>query len=202
MSPALRSRFTEVWVPNAKTREDLRVIITEVFANSGLPVEVQMLTDPIIDFIYFIEQESDLVCLNRLEISIREVLAWANYIITTSVGSSCSSSLSPYDLALSYIHGAYLSILDGVGAGVNVPRDIVVSLKAKAIHFLLSQCPAESQGLLREVFLSPRKISSILNGEAAGSFIISGFTVPAGPHPSIINAGYIINSYVFLTFCH
>ena len=106
LSPALRNRFTEIWVPPIEDLEEIRLIISE-----RLPSEVP---DDIVDkmvrvwkFLFDNASES-LEGQKKQFLSIRDLVAWSDFI-TLKLGD-----LAPN---LAFGHGAYLVFLDGFGVG-------------------------------------------------------------------------------------
>ncbi len=53
LSPALRNRFTEIWVPSIVRRSDLHQVIEKTWLHEGLKV----LTDPLLNFVDWISGE-------------------------------------------------------------------------------------------------------------------------------------------------
>ncbi|GAC98481.1 hypothetical protein PHSY_006075 [Pseudozyma hubeiensis SY62] len=103
LSPALRNRFTEIWVPHVDIRSDLIQIINAQWRDARL----LLWTEPIIDFSdWFIHQIGG---RDQSGLGLRDLLTWASFMNELVV----SSSLDP---ALAFAHGASLTIIDGLGA--------------------------------------------------------------------------------------
>lgn len=98
LSPALRNRFTEIWVPHASAQHELEEIVAAKLGQSKAP-----LTKPMVAFArwYGINFSN-----TAPEIAIRDVLAWVTFLNTGCI----------MDLHLSVLHGAALVYIDTLGA--------------------------------------------------------------------------------------
>uniref|UniRef100_A0A1A9WWJ4 Midasin n=1 Tax=Glossina brevipalpis TaxID=37001 RepID=A0A1A9WWJ4_9MUSC len=80
LSPALRNRFTEIWCQPSDTREDLIQIANNCMQQQLLMIEekdeVMKMAQYIVEIVLFIQQK-----VEKFKFSIRDILAWANYII-------------------------------------------------------------------------------------------------------------------------
>eukprot|EP00967_Tisochrysis_lutea_P030880 scaffold36289_cov16-Tisochrysis_lutea.AAC.2 len=59
---------------------------------------------------------------------------WACYLLSSLAGALAA-----------YVHGAHLTLLDGLGAGVGLAPATAASLRAQCASFLRAQLPAELQ---------------------------------------------------------
>ncbi|CAM9377533.1 unnamed protein product, partial [Scytosiphon promiscuus] len=95
LSPALRSRFTEVWVPALSDREDMEGVVQKAFrfgdqrlseVTTGLALT--QMASPMLDFAWWFNNtaSSSLGGGHGLSLSVRDLLSWAGFI---------TSSLSP-----------------------------------------------------------------------------------------------------------
>lgn len=98
LSPALRNRFTEIWVPYAADCEEMFQI-----AEAKLSTSFREFSSPMISFAEWYSNTYDPVAPN---VSIRDLLAWIQFL------NSYSGS-NPYHALL---HGAALVYIDGLGA--------------------------------------------------------------------------------------
>ena len=99
LSPALRNRFTEIWVPPLSAEEDIFEIVS-----AKLPAQLGHLAKPMVQFSLWYTLRyngSDSTLL-----SVREVLAWVDFINVSQVP----------DFNESVLHGAALVYIDGIGA--------------------------------------------------------------------------------------
>lgn len=100
LSPALRNRFTEIWVPHASEEDEMLEI-----AQAKLAPSLIDFAQPMVDFAAWYA-----VAYNPAapHISIRDLLAWIHFVNTFQTTSS--------DLAL--LHGAAMVYIDGLGANL------------------------------------------------------------------------------------
>ena len=98
LSPALRNRFTEIWVPPLSQRADIIQIV-----EAKLGHQLTHLARDIVDFSSWYQET---FAGPASSISIREVLSWVSFLHTCS-------DLEP---SLSILHGAALVFLDQIGA--------------------------------------------------------------------------------------
>lgn len=134
LSPALRNRFTEVWVPAISSRSDLKQILDERFANPFLA----QLSDSILDFIDFFNSKQYGASKNSF--SLRDVLAWVDFIKLshTNLGSPQAA----------LIHGAHMILLDGLGITHPLSAE---HLKKDCLGYLLKLLAPEDSGQLAAI---------------------------------------------------
>lgn len=101
LSPALRNRFTEIWVPFVDDPEDLTLIINEQLQLPAL----QSFAPRILDFVSWFTKALN---QSRTVVSLRDILSWVQFLNT-----AVASGLDP-DLA--FTHGGCLVLLDGLGS--------------------------------------------------------------------------------------
>ena len=97
LSPALRNRFTEIWVPPLSDELDLLEIV-----HAKLSSEISGFAQPIIGFSKWFNTRYR----ETSTVSLREVLAWISFMNTFQC-------LDPY---FKFLHGAAMVYIDGVGA--------------------------------------------------------------------------------------
>ncbi|XP_010261987.1 PREDICTED: midasin isoform X2 [Nelumbo nucifera] len=129
LSPALRNRFTEIWVPSVCEPNELRSIAEHRF----LKPELLYIVDPMLNFWEWFNQ----LQTGRI-LTVRDFLSWVAFINATeeSLGS---------DYAL--IHGAFLVLLDGLNLGTTIPKKYAEELRRKCLCFLLEQLKIGNAGL-------------------------------------------------------
>ena len=99
LSPALRNRFTEIWVPNLSPEEDILPIVT-----AKLKAPVKHLAIPMLQFAtWFATTFGE----GPKNISIRDMLAWTEF-----VNVYCAKA----DPMFAFAHGASMVLIDGIGA--------------------------------------------------------------------------------------
>lgn len=156
LSPALRNRFTEIWVPSISSRTDLLMIISnrlEIF-------DSRIWAQKIIDFIEWFANE--LRKPFESIVSLRDILAWANFIMKNiSIG-----------INVAYLHGGSMVLVDGLG--VNPLFGTLGSTSALAI---------KSRSQLREIasLKADSEFEEDKEFENVTRFGISPFFIPLGP---------------------
>ncbi|CAK7271995.1 AAA ATPase midasin [Sporothrix epigloea] len=100
LSPALRNRFTEIWVPPLTNSEDVDAIVS-----ATLREDVRSLAKTIVAFSYWFGRTFR--ASSATPFSIRDILVWAQFV------NKCSQTLLP-EAAL--IHGAATVFIDTLGA--------------------------------------------------------------------------------------
>ena len=98
LSPALRNRFTEVWVPHASEQQEMEEILEAKLGQS-----LSYLAKPMVAFAQWY---GDTFSSITSRVSIRDLLAWAAFINTYCVSS----------IDCSILHGAALVYIDTLGA--------------------------------------------------------------------------------------
>jgi len=99
LSPALRNRFTEIWVPSMGDFNDVREIVGSKLAN-----EVQV--EAIVKFSEWYGNKFGGGRADSGVISLRDILAWVEFI------NSCSADVEPMAALL---HGAAMVFIDALG---------------------------------------------------------------------------------------
>ena len=107
LSPALRNRFTEIWVPPIEDLSEIKSIITERLAGGELAERV---VDKMLQVwkLFLDNALESLEGQKKLFLSIRDLVAWADFVKlkASELGSN-----------LAFGHGAHLVFLDGFGVG-------------------------------------------------------------------------------------
>ncbi|KAI2471676.1 midasin, partial [Annulohypoxylon bovei var. microspora] len=99
LSPALRNRFTEIWVPALSENEDVLQIVS-----SKLRPEIQSFSKVIVEFSYWFGQNFRSTASTAF--SIRDILVWVKFV----------NESPSQDVASSVIHGAATVFIDTLGA--------------------------------------------------------------------------------------
>lgn len=102
LSPALRNRFTEIWVPSMEDFADVKTVVQQKLDN-----KVRYLADSIVKFSEAFGMRLGGGNISSGVISLRDILAWVEFINstfekTTSVGASL-------------LHGACMVFIDALG---------------------------------------------------------------------------------------
>ncbi|CAM9165037.1 unnamed protein product [Ectocarpus sp. 4 AP-2014] len=210
LSPALRSRFTEVWVPALSDREDMEGVVQKAFRfgnnNSTASANLTSMAGPMLDFAWWFNTtaSSSFGGGHGLSLSVRDLLSWAGFI-TSSVASSSPDSrssgpgLRPWE---AYVHGAALVLLDGMGLGAGLSPSSVIRLRQACVKVLKGQIPTcperasalgqldrdggEGSGRLESLAFEVREMTSFGIEEAAEStrrfvFGVEPFFTSCGP---------------------
>ncbi|XP_048139451.1 midasin [Rhodamnia argentea] len=121
LSPALRNRFTEIWVPSVGDPSELRSISQQSISKR----ELLFVVDPMINFWEW---------FNRLQtgrtLTVRDLLSWVSFINEAERNLGAKSAL---------LHGSFLILLDGLTLGTGISKSDAEELKDKCLHFLLEQ---------------------------------------------------------------
>ena len=82
----------------------------------------------------------------RAALAVRDLIGWANFM-REMVDPSRGAPLSPSE---AYAHGAYLTLLDGLGLGLGMPEEAARQIKIKCLSFLQRQLPEEVRAFDRD----------------------------------------------------
>lgn len=102
LSPALRNRFTEIWVPSMEDFDDVRQIVS-----AKLSERMKYLTNPIVEFSKWYGMKMGAGDPSSGVISLRDILAWITFINT-------ASERHIPDMAC-LLHGACMVFIDALG---------------------------------------------------------------------------------------
>lgn len=133
---------------------------------------------------------SEAPAASRGGLSVRDLLAWVGFINTTE----------PQIGALqAYTHGAYLTLLDGLGLGLGIPPALLDPVKAKCRQLLLQQLsssgaqqqPGDASQQQQQQCVSSDQAAKMV-AQAAGEAILSSSSTEGSD--SIQEAGACLNS--------
>ncbi|KZT60094.1 P-loop containing nucleoside triphosphate hydrolase protein [Calocera cornea HHB12733] len=102
LSPALRNRFTEIYVPSIDEASDRFLIISGSWSSSRL----SMYTEPLLKFWEWIEHSFD----GKVAFGLRDILAWIGFMNKLS-----SERHSPLTLQALFHHAARMTFVDALG---------------------------------------------------------------------------------------
>lgn len=156
LSPALRNRFTEIWVPSMSDYDDVLQIVRAKLS----PFALQH-AETIVKFAQWF---SETYHFASSTISIRDVLAWARFI----------NMCDPHNAAFGLLHGAALVFIDGLGAN---PSAVLMSTAAEDLAKEKRKC------ILRLSELSSHDLASIYDQPFSmalddASLRLGGFSLP------------------------
>ena len=150
LSPALRNRFTEIWVPALSTSEDVQQIV-----EAKLLPSLRHFGGAMVDFSVWFGITYDEMAASA---SLRPILAWIRFINESDI----------QDTFTSILHGAAMVYIDGLGANpaarLSITQDSIANERSACI------------GRLTELF--EHDMSSLYN--ETGSLVISEASLSVG----------------------
>ena len=174
LSPALRSRFTEIWVPAITDLEDIDLVLIGIFESKTLDRHSVELRKNILDYVFWFNSS---LCGDPsspffdLVLSLRDVIAWARFVV------EARKKMRSVDVWVIFCHGACLMHLDGLGLGTGLSIIDADKARSRAFEFLLSQVPSESIVACQEMLLQEVHVGVSTEQE----FGIHPFTIRLGP---------------------
>ncbi|KAG2151443.1 P-loop containing nucleoside triphosphate hydrolase protein [Suillus clintonianus] len=166
LSPALRNRFTEIWVPAVTNQADLRLIIDHSWKHNS----VKPFTDPLLQFTNWLR---DRVCDPAI-CSLRDILAWVTFVNAACSGSA-ETSMLPAEI---FHHAAHMTFLDGLGS---LPQ--LASYSSDALSQLRNDALEKLQTLV------PFKEAEQSYAFDASNFVqLGSFAIPKGPLGSVLHS--------------
>jgi midasin len=155
LSPALRNRFTEIWVPAVEEHDDLvQIVKASLVRDIG---ESEFIVN-------FAEWFTKRIRGIGATISIRDILAWVQMVnvMYKSLG-----------ISLSLFHGAMMVYVDGIGATSGTEFLDISKEKARCVAYLSE--------LLHHEFT--REYASIINSSSTDyQFTLGHFSISKGVH--------------------
>ena len=129
LSPALRNRFTEIWVPSLYDMDDILEVVRAKLAPTAIAF-----AEAIVQFSSWFNQRYNSSAASA--ISIRDTLAWIEFI----------NKFSQADPALAVLHGAAMVYIDTLGANPAA----MLSISMTAIDDERQNCVVELERLLQK----------------------------------------------------
>ncbi|KAL1950443.1 hypothetical protein VTO73DRAFT_5567 [Trametes versicolor] len=160
LSPALRNRFTEIWVPAITDRRDLECIVDTLWQHEGL----RGYTKPLLDFVEWLCTAVG----DRAFANLRDILAWVSF--SNAAVSRNADSLSPNAI---FHHAAEMTFLDGLGSMpqlASYSKDALARFKSEASAVVHTLVPLPSSSNNHQV----------LSYDPAG-IRFGAFSIPSGP---------------------
>ncbi|XP_045787692.1 midasin-like [Trifolium pratense] len=137
LSPALRNRFTEIWVPPVIDLDELQGIAMERISKFKGPTYQERLLLIVNAMISFWEW------FNKLHpgrmLTVRDLISWVAFFDITG------ESLGPEHALL---HGAFLVLLDGLSLGTGISKTDAGELRERCLSFLLQKLRVDESNLL------------------------------------------------------
>ncbi|KAJ7132921.1 midasin nuclear AAA ATPase [Mycena filopes] len=136
LSPALRNRFTEIWVPPVDARNDLELIVDRMWKFDSL----RSYTSKVLDFAEWLSAKVG----DRSLMSLRDIIAWV--VFSNSVHpADAGNGMSPDEI---FHHAAHMTFLDGLGSLPQLTaysREAILRLKGDALLQLHILAPISSK---------------------------------------------------------
>ncbi|KAI0373653.1 midasin [Pilatotrama ljubarskyi] len=164
LSPALRNRFTEIWVPPITDRRDLECIVETLWQHEVL----SDYTKPLLDFVEWLCAAVG----DRAFANLRDILAWVSFS-----NAAISRNIDSLSANAVFHHAAEMAFLDGLGS---MPQLSAYSKEA------LERLRSEAAAKLHELVPLP-------SGSAGSPALIydpvgvrfGAFSIPRGPQQPI-----------------
>ncbi|KAG5922809.1 hypothetical protein E4U42_005244, partial [Claviceps africana] len=119
LSPALRNRFTEIWVPPLSESDDIYEIV-----KAKLRDQSKHLVNAMVDFAHWFAQTFRSMATTAF--SIREILVWVQFINTFEAD----------DPLVAFVHGAAAIFIDSLGANPSA----MMATDMKTVHSQRQEC--------------------------------------------------------------
>ncbi|KAG0703770.1 P-loop containing nucleoside triphosphate hydrolase protein [Suillus ampliporus] len=165
LSPALRNRFTEIWVPAVTSQADLQLIVDHSWKHDSM----KPFTDPLLQFTDWLRDRvrDTAIC------SLRDILAWVTFANAACSGSA-ETSMSPAEI---FHHAAHMTFLDGLGS---LPQ--LASYSSDALSQLRNDAIKKLQMLV------PFTETDTSYAFDASNFMqLGSFAIPKGPLGSVLH---------------
>ncbi|KAG7665169.1 uncharacterized protein J8A68_001225 [[Candida] subhashii] len=156
LSPALRNRFTEIWVPSMEDFNDVSQIVEA-------RIKHKELTSAIVGFSEWYAKQFGGGHTNNGVISLRDILAWVDFI------NSCGDELDPL---AALVHGASMVFIDALGTN----NTAYLAENESRLKTVKNECLAQlyqfAESDLSEYITSNFQVSYTSDKLAAGLFSI------------------------------
>jgi MoxR-like ATPase len=224
LSPALRNRFTEIWVPPFSEKADLMHIITERMTEKNMhPYAESML-----EFVQWYNRnnkaaqphqqpsiaaaaDASVAAVSttakpapsspsggtKRYLSLRDVLGWVSFM------NQCMHLTNRMEPLHAYLHGSCLTVLDGLGIGSTDSDASIQLLKRLCIEKLLEYLPQTDRSVLAATPGRAEQMQrALLSPSSSGDIIISTdthfgiqpFVVARGPLPPPKKLAYALEA--------
>jgi midasin (ATPase involved in ribosome maturation) len=136
LSPALRSRFTEIWVPPVSDLFDIGIVLERMLSTCTKYPSSTLVKSRMIEYFDWFNR---VVCTDPttfytgLLLSLRDILTWARFVVEAR---AANDTLNVWE---AYRHGVRLMHLDGLGLGSGLSSVDACSVRLRAESFLSTQ---------------------------------------------------------------
>ncbi|KAG1851990.1 hypothetical protein C8R48DRAFT_836267 [Suillus tomentosus] len=165
LSPALRNRFTEIWVPAVTSQADLQLIVDYSWKHDSM----KPFTGLLLQFTNWLRDRvhDPAIC------SLRDILAWVTFANAACSGSA-ETSMLPAEI---FHHAAHMTFLDGLGS---LPQ--LASYSSDALSRLRNDAIEKLQ------LLVPFKEADNSYAFDASNFVqLGSFAISKGPLKSVLH---------------
>ena len=172
LSPALRNRFTEIWCPETDTKEDtISLLIHNLKLEADLAQEISF---KIVTFVEWFQTQPN---SSNFPLSKRDLLCWVEFINKLNQSDSTDNPWA------SFIEGAHLVLLDGLGVGQSTALD--ANSEKESIEYLQSLLPMQIN------YKPGQQGNDCFNNEWIWT---SPFKIEMGPNPCIEDTTYSLTT--------
>jgi midasin len=184
LSPAMRNRFTEIWVPELTERADLQAIVARHLSADAEDVGARRVA-AVVDFVELFRRQ--LTILGRA-LSLRDVLGWCGFVQAQAPADADETTWWTM-----FLHGASLVFLDGIAiSGPRSHGDVVRSdLRRALLQFVPHGCVDSEHA---DEFVRTGLLYADPPASPLAAFAVPGcpFTVPCGNLPPVPSGRYAI----------
>ena len=152
LSPALRNRFTEIWVPNFEADDILEI------ASAKLKPSLRKFARAMIQFAEWFAQ----TFRDDPSISLREILSWVRF-------TNSELSSNPHFLLA---HGAAMVFIDGLGASPSAARSTAEDAVAKSRQLCLSRLNTLFEYNMAAIYCEKPEVTTTKEELCAGALSI------------------------------
>jgi midasin len=191
LSPALRNRFTEIWVPPIVDRCDIDLVLerslASAFEESRSTYEIR-LRACMLDYVEWFNNHLYTAFKSpkcELVLSLRDVLTWATFIVQQK------RDVIEVELWMPYLQGAYLMHLDGLGLGTGLSREEANDIKQSATQILEDQLVRTGSNM--SAIMSPSEPTCFWSRDH-GKYGMHPFFISAGPYPVLSPLNFNFNA--------
>lgn len=186
LSPALRNRFTEIWVPAVRDSEDIRAIAKSRLGGGSYG---EHWSSKMVEFMDWLVKGTmggeNAQQMEQAPWSVRDILAWVEFM------QAMASKSDTGDVgAEAFVHGGSMVFLDGVGSEGSMMKGgkgQASEIREGGMRLLrqLAGLPIfPSEGSLSEdQSMDWTMMTRTENGASSTLFSLGPFSLPAGPHP-------------------
>lgn len=164
LSPALRNRFTEIFVPPVERADDQAAIVQAL-----LPESLYEWTQHMLTFVHWFAHQVG--GHDQTGLGVRDLVGWATFLREV-----CARDILPP--ALAFAHGAALTIIDAVGA---LPA--TAAMTQASLHSLRIKCYQKVNAIIAPVHFDPFDPSCRAVRETPDTLFVGPFSMDKGPLP-------------------